>query len=216
MRKLYVFILLFACLFALNTSIAQNKSELIKANNYLAQKGEVYFSFNISSPSEILILTNIISIDNVKNNKVWAYANRKNFPKFLEQNIPFEVLPHPGDAVVDMWDNTKGIWQFDTYPTYSEYETMMQTFATNYPNICKLDTVAILPSGHKLLIIKITDNPGADENEPEFLYTGTMHGDETTGYVLFLRLINYLTTNYGTDSRVTNIVNNMEIWICPL
>ena len=216
MRKLYVFILLFACLFALNTSIAQNKSELIKANNYLAQKGEVYFSFNISSPSEILILTNIISIDNVKNNKVWAYANRKNFPKFLEQNIPFEVLPHPGDAVVDMWDNTKGIWQFDTYPTYSEYETMMQTFATNYPNICKLDTVAILPSGHKLLIIKITDNPGADENEPEFLYTGTMHGDETTGYVLFLRLINYLTTNYGTDSRVTNIVNNVEIWICPL
>ncbi len=208
--------LFFVCLFALNTSIAQNKSELTKANQYLNKKGEVYFTFQTKTPADIISLTNIISIDNVKNGKVWAYANRKSFPKFLEQNIPFEVLPHPGDAVVEMWDNSKGIWQFDTYPTYPEYETMMNTFATTYPNICHLDTIATLASGRKLLVLKITDNPNIDEDEPEFLYTGTMHGDETTGYVTFLRFINYLLTNYGTDSRVTNLVNSIEIWICPL
>jgi len=216
MRKIYFISMVIACLFTLNTSIAQNKSEYIKAKKYLDRKGEVYFHFNVQSPADLLYLTNIISVDNVKNGEVWAYANKKEFVQFLAKNISYQVLPHPGDVIVEMWDSSKGIWQFDTYPTYTEYETMMQTFATNYPNICKLDTIGILPSGRKLLAIKITDNPDVDENEPEFLYSGTMHGDETTGYVLFLRLINYLTTNYGTDSRITSIVNNTEIWICPL
>jgi carboxypeptidase D len=39
-----------------------------------------------------------------------------------------------------------------------------------------------------------------DEYEPEFMYTSTMHGDETVGYVLMLRLIDYLLTNYGNQS----------------
>nr|NQU89453.1 PKD domain-containing protein [Bacteroidota bacterium] len=41
-------------------------------------------------------------------------------------------------------------------------------------------------------------------------------GDETTGYILFLRLIDYLLSNYGTNDQVTHIVNNAEIWINPL
>ena len=31
-----------------------------------------------------------------------------------------------------------------------------------------------------------------------------------------LHLIDYLLTNYGTDTRVTNMINNMVIWINPL
>ncbi|PLX06907.1 MAG: hypothetical protein C0594_06585 [Marinilabiliales bacterium] len=43
-----------------------------------------------------------------------------------------------------------------------------------------------------------------------------MHGDETVGYVLLLRMADYLLSNYGTDTEVTNLVNNMEISINPL
>jgi hypothetical protein len=73
------------------------------------------------------------------------------------------------------------------------------------------------PSGnYQILVLKISDNVHTAENEPQFLYTSSIHGDETTGYILMLRLINYLLTNYGTISKVTNLVNNAEIWICPL
>ncbi len=216
MIKFYTILLVFAGLVIFSNSYAQIDSEYLDAKKYLDKKGEVYFHFHVNSPQPLLDLTNIISIDNVKNGEVWAYANRKEFPEFLTRNIPYQVLPHPGDVEVEMYDAAKGIWQFDTYPTYPEYETMMNTFATNYPNICHLDTIATLASGRRLLVLKITDNPNVDENEPEFLYTGTMHGDETTGYVTFLRLINYLLTNYGTNARVTNIVNNIELWVCPL
>ncbi len=191
------------------------KKEYRKAQKYLNNKGEVYFSFEVADKYKINELGRIISIDNVKQDKVLAYANKKEFELFLEKSIPFKVLPHPGDASAKMFDG-KGIWDFDTYPTYSQYETMMQTFASIYPNICKLDTIGILPSGRKLLAIKISDNVHQNEAEPKFLFSGTMHGDETTGYVLLLRLINYLATNYGANPRLTNIVNNIELFICPL
>jgi hypothetical protein len=43
-----------------------------------------------------------------------------------------------------------------------------------------------------------------------------MHGDETTGWVLLLRMADYLLSNYNTNPQVTNLVNNMEIYINPL
>ncbi len=64
-------------------------------------------------------------------------------------------------------------------------------------------------------MLKISDNVDTREAEPQFLYTGTMHGDETAGYVILLRLIDYLTSNYGTDAEVTELVDHLEIWINP-
>jgi predicted deacylase len=51
--------------------------------------------------------------------------------------------------------------------------------------------------------------------EPRFMYTSTMHGDETTGFILSLRLIHYLLNNYGTVDAITYLLDNTEIWICP-
>ncbi len=43
-----------------------------------------------------------------------------------------------------------------------------------------------------------------------------MHGDETVGYILHLKLIQHLLSNYGTDARVTALLDSSEIWIAPL
>ena len=40
-----------------------------------------------------------------------------------------------------------------------------------------------------MLAIQISDNVGVADDEPSFLYTSSMHGNELTGYVLMLRLI---------------------------
>ncbi len=104
---------------------------------------------------------------------------------------------------------------WNVYPTYDGYVNMMMQFAANYPSICKLIDAGNTVQGRKILLIKISDNVNVREAEPQFLYTSTMHGDETTGYVLMLRLIDSLLTSYGTNPRITNIVNNAEIWINP-
>lgn len=178
-----------------------------------------YFSFHIRSKEEIHTLTNIISIDNVRGDTVWAYANMPEFIRFSKLGYTINVLPNPGDVQnVLMKDHiipgTKTALNY--YPTYTAYEDLLNQFQALYPSICQIQTIAALASGRKILVAKISDNVAADETEPEFFYTSSIHGDETTGYILMLDLMDYLLTNYGSNTEITDLVNNLEIYINPL
>jgi len=183
------------------------------------EQKEFYFCFPIQSRDQVSKITKIISIDNVRNDTVWAYANPEQFLKFSREGYDITLLPHPGYAPdVVMSDlgfhSPMAVWNY--YPTYTAYESLMTQFQANYPSLCQLITIATLPSGRKLLAVKLSDNVSTDETEPEFLYTSSIHGDETTGYVLMLHLIDYLLSNYGLNTEVTDLLNNMEIFINPL
>jgi hypothetical protein len=106
--------------------------------------------------------------------------------------------------------------QWDKYPTYQEYLALMTKFQADYPQLCKTVEMGTSVQGRKLIAIKISDNVDKEEKEPAFLYHAAMHGDEVLGYVLLLRLIDYLLVNYGKDPLVTKLVDNIEIWIDPL
>ena len=58
---------------------------------------------------------------------------------------------------------------------------MMYAFADSFPQICKIHSLGTLSSGREILIVNISDNINQKENEPSFLYTSSMHGDELTG-----------------------------------
>jgi len=92
----------------------------------------------------------------------------------------------------------------------------MYQFAIDYPEICEVSCIGYSVEGRELLMARITDSLSINENEPQFLYTGQMHGDEIVTYILLLRLIDHILTNYGTDTQIANMVNNIEIWINPL
>ena len=172
--------------------------------------------FTVSTKKELLKLPKYVSVDNYKDNVVTAYLWGENFDKFKQLGYNFTEIQKAEPKVLNMATTVGEMANWDRYPTYSVYVQMMQNFAANYPNICKLDTIGISQNGHLILVVRITDNVNTDEAEPEFFYTSTMHGDETTGIVLMLRLINYLLSNYGSDSEVNNLVNNYDIWINPL
>jgi len=185
-------------------------------SKYFKENGEVYFRFKLENKSLINDISRQISIDNFRNDSVYAYANESEFGNFMKFEIKYQVLKHPGDVPnVKMSNSLEGVKAWDSYPTYDVYVQMMQQFAMLYPNICRIVDAGNTVQGRKILFAKISDNVDANENEPEFMYTSTMHGDETTGYILMLRLIDSLLTGYGVNDRITNLVNNMEIWINP-
>jgi hypothetical protein len=64
--------------------------------------------------------------------------------------------------------------------------------------------------------VKITDNPDVEEDEPEFKYVATMHGDEPVGTEMCLYFIDMLLTYYGMDANITELVDSTEIWVVPL
>jgi len=185
----------------------------------LEKNGEVYFTFEAGSSKQLNELTRIISIDNVVGSTVYAYANADEFAAFEKLGYKFKLLPHPNaDFNPVMLDagQIKNADAWDFYPTYDAYVAMMQQFETDYPTLCDIDTIGYSVNNRMLLVARISDSVGVEENEPEFLYTSSIHGDELTGAILMLRLIDSLLTGYGSDPRVTNLVNNMDIYINPM
>ena len=175
------------------------------------KKNEVYFSFNYEKKSQLDRLSKIISLDHkIEKTRAYAYANKKQFENFLKENIEFKLINNQ----VSFDNISKNNW--DYYPTYNQYVDMMYAFADSFPNICKVHSLGTLNSGREILIVNISDNVGQKENEPSFLYTSSMHGDELTGYVLMLRFIDDVLNNYNTNSRITYLVNEIDIWINPL
>ena len=102
------------------------------------------------------------------------------------------------------------------WPTYAELTTRMETLANSYPDLVRLTSIGQSVSGRELWVLKITDNPDVEEDEPEFRYISTMHGHEGVGTELTLRLAELLTSNYGSDPYYTMLVDEMEIWLLPL
>jgi len=116
------------------------------------QTKEFYFSFPVNGREDISKITKMISIDNVRNDTVWAYANPEQFVKFAKEGYPVTLLPHPGiapDVVMSDkgYHNPKTTWNY--YPTYPAYESLMAQFQTDYPAICQLVTIGTLSSGRK-------------------------------------------------------------------
>ncbi len=191
-------------------------------SNLFSQSQEKYFRFTISDKSDLDNLTRIISIDNVVKDTVYAYANQQEWAKFLELSYSYQILPNPGTLYEHSMGSTLAeLRDWNTYPTYDAYLAMMQQYAALYPNLCRVDTFGYSVQGRLLLCLVISDNVNVEEAEPEFMYTSSMHGDELVGYVLLLRLADYLLTNYGEVTtpegrQVTRLVNEMEIWINPL
>ncbi len=212
MRK---FILFYLVLF-LNISLFGQVLNDNDAMSVLERRGEVYIQFD-ANPDEISDFVKIMSVDSYNGETVLAYANRKQFEKFLLSGKKYSLVESYYDRskALNMASTVAEMLDWDRYPTYEVYVEMMQMFAFDYPEICSLDTIGYSGDGRLILVVKISDNVTVNEAEPEFLYTGQMHGDELIGGMLFLRLIAELLDNYGTDPQITNLVDGIQIYINP-
>ena len=102
------------------------------------------------------------------------------------------------------------------WPTYEEFAARMAALETVYPALVKRHIIGNSLQDRPIYCLQISDNVGVAENEPEFRYVSTMHGDETTGIEMTLRLAELLTSSYGTDTALTALVDGVEIWLCPI
>ncbi|MEU6378317.1 M14 family metallopeptidase [Streptomyces sp. NPDC046909] len=101
------------------------------------------------------------------------------------------------------------------YHNYAEMNTEIDQRIAAYPSIMSKQVIGTSYQGRNIVAIKISDNVGTDEAEPEVLFTHHQHAREHLTVEMALYLIRELGAGYGSDSRVTSMVNNREIWIIP-
>jgi hypothetical protein len=102
------------------------------------------------------------------------------------------------------------------YHTYQEMTDETLQIANANPAIVQRQSLGTTHEGtRQIWALKISDNAATDEAEPEVLFTANQHAREHLTVEMALYLLNELTSGYGTDSRITSIVNTREIWIVP-
>lgn len=208
-------------LFSINVNSQSLNHHMDFAQEQLEQRQELYFKFEIAGIEDaqiVKILSNIISIDGVRNNTVYAYANPNEFEEFLTFGIDFEPVYdyYYQPKNLTMATSVAQMQNWDRYPTFAVYEQMMNDFATDYPEMARLDTIGFSVNGYPILCIVISSNVNTPADKPKYWWSSNMHGDELAGYVILLRLADYLLSNYGDDSQVTNLLDNTYIYIDPL
>ena len=103
------------------------------------------------------------------------------------------------------------------YHTYEEYTEELQKLASNYPDLCKLDSIGRAEQFERTIwCMKLSDNPQVEEDETALLYVGIHHACEVMGGETIMYMINLFLESYGTDPEITFWLDNYEIFFVPL
>jgi carboxypeptidase D len=150
------------------------------------------------------------NITNLTGNLATIYATPQELDRLTQAGYDYRQIgsqPAPPEVL------PKSVTQ---YHDYSSVTSELQGYAGTYPAICNLYTLGQSVQGRELWALLITDDPNNEEDEPEFKYVAAMHGDESLGTEMCLYFIDLLLTEYGTDTRITNLIDSTAIWVVPL
>ncbi|MEU2107570.1 M14 family metallopeptidase [Streptomyces sp. NPDC019507] len=177
--------------------------------------------YEIHGPSTVAERTAIaatgVSIDEVHDHTVVVSADTAQAKRLRALGHDLEALPAPPSR------KTAGVavQPFDfpsadsRYHNYAEMNAEIDQRIAAHPDIMSKRVIGKSYQGRDIIAVKISDNVGTDENEPEVLFTHHQHAREHLTVEMALYLLRELGDDYGTDSRVTNAVNGREIWIVP-
>ncbi|MEU5886439.1 M14 family metallopeptidase [Streptomyces sp. NPDC047461] len=159
-----------------------------------------------------------VAIDEVDDHGVVISGRADQIKKLRAQGYDITALgavPDRSSAA----DGEVGILDFPSadsrYHNYAEMTNEINSVVSAHSSIASTRVIGTSYQGRNIVAIKISDNVATDESEPEVLFTHHQHAREHLTVEMALYLLNELTSDYGTDSRVTNMVNNREIWIVP-
>lgn len=102
------------------------------------------------------------------------------------------------------------------YHDYDDLTNLFSQLTENFPGLAKVETIGKSVNQREIWTIHINTNlSNRTLLTPMFKYVANMHGDETVGRELVIYMAQYLLYNYGKDPRVTQLVNNTDIYLVP-
>ncbi|MEU3604451.1 M14 family metallopeptidase [Streptomyces sp. NPDC035033] len=183
---------------------------------------EVIRQYEVAGPATPAARTALaatgVSIDEVDARSVVVSADGRQLERLKALGHRVTALPAPPDRG-EAARSALGPLDFPSadakYHNFAEMTAEIDQRLAAYPSIMSKRVIGKSYQGRDIVAIKISDNVAVDENEPEVLFTHHQHAREHLTVEMALYLLRELGAGYGTDSRVTNMVNGREIWIVP-
>ncbi|MFI0467497.1 M14 family metallopeptidase [Saccharopolyspora sp. 5N102] len=105
---------------------------------------------------------------------------------------------------------------YEGYHNLDEMNAELDTVVKDHPDIASKSSIGKSFEGRDIPVLKISDNVGQDEDEPEVLFNCNQHAREHLTTEMCLRIANRFTDDYASDQAVKDAVDNREIWIIPV
>lgn len=101
--------------------------------------------------------------------------------------------------------------------TYAEIVAILDSFARDYPSLCAPKvSIGRTHEGRDIWMVKMSDNVGVDENEPEVLFDGVHHAREMLSVETLLLFMDELLSGYATNPESRAILDNRELFFVPV
>lgn len=180
------------------------------AGPYTTSSYRVFVPFQDAAALELLASENF-TVDAVRPDGAEVYGDGAALQRLTRLGFRYTVIETQPTPVAKSSAKQLGI-----YHDYAGVSALMMDYAESAPDITRLTSLGQSAQGREIWALLIADNPDAEEDEPEFRYASTMHGDEPVGTEMLLFLIDRLLSDYGLDGDITELVDETEIWIVPL
>ncbi|KUL55200.1 carboxypeptidase [Streptomyces sp. NRRL F-4489] len=104
---------------------------------------------------------------------------------------------------------------YTKYHTYEQANQAIDALIAKYPSLLTKTVIGKSHEGRDIIALKLSRNAAKDEAEPEVLFTAHQHAREHLTVEMALYLLTEFTGKYGSDPRVTKLLDSREIWIVP-
>ncbi|MHB2149836.1 M14 family zinc carboxypeptidase [Calditrichota bacterium LG25] len=103
------------------------------------------------------------------------------------------------------------------YYTFDEVVNELDSMRLNYPHlITAKQSIGKSIENRDLWMVKISDNPDVDEDEPEVFFTALHHAREPGGLMTLMYFMDYILEQYGVDAQITYLIDHREIYFVPV
>lgn len=124
--------------------------------------------------------------------------------------VPGAAAPAADPCPADTGDFPPGQ---EAFHTYAEMCRRIHRVADAHPGIVRVFSIGDSYQGRPIWAAEVSDHVGQDEGEPEVLIDGLHHADEHMSAEMTLAILGWLADGYGSDARITDIVDTRRTWI---
>ncbi|MGW2629585.1 M14 family metallopeptidase [Streptomyces chattanoogensis] len=155
------------------------------------------------------------SVDEVHSRAVVITADRAQAALVRQLGYRLKKLPDPPRTAAGsgrIKDFPEG---YTKYHNYDEATKEIDALVAKHPDILSKQVIGKSHEGRDILALKLSKNVTKDEKEPEVLFTAHQHAREHLTVEMALYLLNEFTSKYGSDDRITKMLDSREIWVIP-
>lgn len=195
--------------------LAQSNDQGFLASRAFVQTGYTVVKVFYTNKKQLENLNELgMDIWMVQNGFVLGQVNDDVMSRLKKTTLKMEMVsPKEGFSVLNNFD--------PQYMTYDEMLTELRKTAEKYPTLAKLQDFGDTwektkgKADRDLWTMRITGK-GDGASKPGIVFFGNHHARELVTVEIPMRLINHLLSNYGKDPDITAMVDNTEIFICPM